>query len=49
MFVQKTETGQRAYFLAVIDFLDSIEALEAINEGYALLWQDFLIFKLATQ
>ena len=41
-FVQKTETGQRAYFLAVIDFIDSIEALGVfINEGHALLWQDF--------
>ena len=41
-FVQKTKTGQRAYFLAVTDFLDSIENLGAfINEGHALLWPDF--------
>ena len=41
-FVQKTKTGQRSYFLAVIDFLDSIENLgDFINEGHALLWPDF--------
>ena len=28
-FVQKTKTGQRPYFLALIDFLDSIEDLGA--------------------
>ena len=41
-FVQKTKTGQRAYFLAATDFLDSIESLgDFINEGHALLWPDF--------
>ena len=41
-FVQKTKTGQRPYFLAVTDFLDSIENLGGvINEGHALLWSDF--------
>ena len=42
-FVQKTKTGQRAYFLAEIDLLDSIEENLGgfINEGHALLWPDF--------
>jgi hypothetical protein len=29
-FVQKTKTGQRAYFLAATDFLDSIESLRRL-------------------
>ena len=41
-FVQKTGTGQRGYFLAAIDFLDSVRSMrDFINEGHALLWDDF--------
>ena len=41
-FTKKTQTGQRAYAIAVLDLLDSIGGMRGeIHDGHALRWDDF--------
>ena len=45
-FTKKTQTGQRAYAIAVLDLLDSIGGMRGeIHDGHALRWDDFPYIK----